>query len=125
MVSKHPAVYIVSSLNRTIYIGVTSDLAWRIWKHKTGVIEGFSKKYNVNRLVYFERFTTMPEAIAREKQLQKWRREKKVWLIERSNLGWEDLAEQWYEDTFWCVRGFELTFWEPGVYNPGVTKKFN
>lgn len=75
---KHPAVYVVASLNRTIYVGVTSDLVWRIWKHRTGVFEGFTKEYKVNRLVYFERFATMPEAIAREKQVKGWRREKQV-----------------------------------------------
>lgn len=125
MVHKQPAVYILSSLNRTIYVGVTSDLLWRIWKHKEGVFERFTKKYNVHRLVYFERFASMQRAIARERQLKGWRREKKVRLIEAGNAGWEDLADGWYEDAFWCVRGFDLTFWEPGVYNPGVTKRFN
>ena len=116
---KHPAAYILASQSRVLYIGVTSDLVWRIWKHKTGVFEGFSKQYHVTRLVYFERFTTMREAIRREKQLKGWRRSKKVWLIERENPNWLDLAELWFDDPSWNWDFPGLQFWEPGVYNPG------
>lgn len=109
---KHPAVYILASKSRVLYIGVTSDLLWRIWKHKSGVFEGFSKAYHVDQLVYFERFASMKEAIAREKQLKGWRRSKKVWLIERDNSIWTDLAESWYDDPFWCIPAES----EVGVY---------
>lgn len=100
---KHPAVYILASRSRVLYIGVTSDLTWRLWKHKTGVFEGFSKRYHVNRLVYFERFPSMRLAILREKQLKGWRRSKKVALIEKENPTWADLAVDWFDDPFWCM----------------------
>ena len=109
---KHPSVYILASQSRVLYIGVTSSLTWRMWKHKTGVFEGFSKKYHVDRLVYFERFASMKEAISREKQLKGWRRSKKVWLIERENPNWSDLAEGWFDDPFWCMPAER----EVGVY---------
>ena len=77
----HPAVYIFASRpNGTLYIGVTSDLVKRVWEHKNDVIGGFTKKYGVHTLIYYELFEDMDSAITREKQLKKWRR---AWKIER------------------------------------------
>ena len=84
-------VYIMSSLSGTLYIGVTSDLGLRVWQHKIGAFEGFSKKYSCTRLVYREEFDSVFRALSREKQLKGWRRSKKVALIERQNPRWEDL----------------------------------
>jgi putative endonuclease len=86
-------VYILCSRSGVLYVGVTSDLEQRIYQHKAGTFDGFTKKYRVNRLVFFEMFQNVWEAIEREKQLKSWRREKKVWLIERENPQWRDLAE--------------------------------
>jgi putative endonuclease len=85
-------VYIMSSHSRTLYIGVTSDLGGRVEKHKKGLYKGFTQKYKVDQLVYFELFDDIEEAIAREKQLKGWTRAKKIALLEKRNLGWEDLT---------------------------------
>ncbi len=91
---KNPCVYILASKkNGTFYIGVTSDFAQRISQHKSGVVEGFVKKYNVNLLVYYEQHETMDVAIMREKQLKKWNRQWKMNLIERDNPQWLDLSD--------------------------------
>lgn len=92
MIAKGGWVYIVSSHSRCLYIGVTSDLHGRVWEHKNGVLEGFTKKYKINQLVYHEFFQDIESAIAREKQLKGWSRAKKIALIEKRNLGWEDLV---------------------------------
>ena len=90
--SKQPAVYIMASKrNGTLYIGVTSDLIKRAWEHKNGITGGFTKKYNVHTLVYYELFEDMRSAILREKQMKKWRRAWKIELIEKSNPAWRDL----------------------------------
>lgn len=90
--TKQPAVYILASKrNGTLYIGVTSDLVGRVWQHKNDTIEGFTKKYGVHTLVYFEMHPDMDEAIRREKQLKKWNRAWKVELIEKENPEWRDL----------------------------------
>jgi len=87
-----PCVYILASKrNGTLYIGVTSDLRRRIWEHRTDIIEGFTKRYGVHMLVYFEFHSTMANAILREKQIKKWRRAWKIQLVERNNPGWHDL----------------------------------
>jgi putative endonuclease len=89
---KNPAVYILSSkMNGTLYIGVTSDLPQRIWQHKNHLADGFTKKYDVTQLVFFEQHITMESAITREKQLKNWKREWKIELIESKNLEWIDL----------------------------------
>ena len=89
---KQAFIYILSSKqNGTIYIGVTSNLVQRIYQHKQGKIEGFTKKYDVNKLVYFEEHTGMESAIRREKQLKNWRRAWKIELIEKINPSWKDL----------------------------------
>jgi putative endonuclease len=89
---QQPAVYILASgRNGTLYIGVTSNLVKRAWEHKNGITGGFTKKYNVHALVYFELHDDMGSAITREKQMKKWRRAWKIALIEKSNPAWEDL----------------------------------
>lgn len=91
---KQPAVYILASKrNGTLYLGVTSDLAKRVWEHKNDLVEGFTKKYGVHSLVYFEQFGDMVSAIAREKQLKKWNRGWKIRLIENGNPEWKDLYD--------------------------------
>ena len=95
MKPKRPAIYILANKrNGTLYVGVSSDLAGRIAIHKQDLVEGFTKRYGVHTLVYFESFTTMPEAIAREKQLKKFSRVKKIALIEAQNPEWLDLYDQ-------------------------------
>ena len=87
-------VYILASdRNGTLYIGVTSDLPRRVFEHKNGLLDGFSKKYGVTRLVYMEEHSRIDEAITREKQLKRWNRAWKIDLIENSNPGWQDLTE--------------------------------
>jgi putative endonuclease len=88
-------VYILASrIGGTLYIGVTSGLVPRVYQHKMGVAEGFTKKYRVHRLVYFEQFSDITAAIAREKQLKKWKRAWKIQLIEKLNPNWDDLYPQ-------------------------------
>jgi len=85
-------VYILASKkDGSLYIGVTSDLNKRIYEHKQGVKEGFTKKYNIFRLVYFEETNDVNEAIKREKQMKKWNRQWKINLIEKENPDWNDL----------------------------------
>ena len=88
-------VYILVSRTGTLYTGVTGYIDRRISQHKMDSIEGFTKKYKVHRLVYYETFDHVQNAIRREKQLKGWRREKKVVLIEKANPRWQDLAEHW------------------------------
>ena len=91
---KQPVVYILASKrNGTLYIGVTSNLAKRVWEHKDDLVEGFTKKYGVHSLVYLEQFGDMVSAIAREKQLKKWNRAWKIRLIENENPEWNDLYD--------------------------------
>ena len=91
---REPCVYILASArNGTLYIGVTSDLLTRIHQHRDGSFEGFSKRYDVKRLVWFEPHEEMEPAIIREKQLKKWNRAWKLRLIEETNPDWRDLAE--------------------------------
>ncbi len=91
---KNPCVYILASKrNGTLYTGVTSNLAQRVEQHKTKAVEGFTKRYAVHALVWYERHETMAGAIAREKAIKKWNRAWKVELIEAVNPKWRDLAE--------------------------------
>jgi len=91
-------VYMMQSVSRhALYIGMTSNLRKRVWEHKNHRLKGFTDDYNCTRLVYWESFDDVANAIDREKQLKRWRREKKEWLIERKNPGWKDLATDWYE----------------------------
>ncbi|HVP41990.1 MAG TPA: GIY-YIG nuclease family protein [Terriglobales bacterium] len=89
-------VYIMASANRVLYIGVTNALHRRVWQHKFEDIEGFTKRYKVTKLVHWESFDDVRNAISREKALKGWRREKKVALIEERNPKWKDLAAAWY-----------------------------
>ena len=84
-------VYIASSISKRIYIGVTNNLPRRIYEHKKGLVDGFTKKYKIKKLVYYEETNDIYSAIEREKQLKKWRREKKIKLIEKDNSKWKDL----------------------------------
>ena len=87
-----PAVYILTSKrNGTLYIGVTSNLIKRVWEHRTDLAEGFTKRYQIHQLVWYEMHTTMAAAIAREKQLKNWKRKWKIELIEQLNPEWIDL----------------------------------
>ena len=89
---KHPCVYLLASnRNGTLYIGVTSNLIARVWQHREHVAEGFTAKYDVTRLVWYEQHETMESAILREKRLKKWRRAWKVELVESANPSWRDL----------------------------------
>jgi putative endonuclease len=91
---KPPAVYILASKpNGTLYVGVTSDLVKRVWEHKNDSVDGFTKRYSVHHLVYYELHDDMLSAITREKQLKKWNRAWKLELIETQNPGWIDLSE--------------------------------
>src|ERR1700761_2489252 len=87
--------YIMGSATGTLYIGVTSDIHLRVRQHKNGTFEGFSKKYGCTRLLYYEGYESIVEAIARETQLKGWRREKKLNLIRKKNPEFRDLAEKW------------------------------
>jgi putative endonuclease len=86
----------MASRSRTLYCGVTSSIRARTWEHKHGVFQGFTWQYKCERLVWFETFQYVDHAIAREKQIKRWRREKKLALIEEENPTWEDLSADWY-----------------------------
>jgi putative endonuclease len=89
---KQPAVYILASKPYgTLYVGVTSSLIQRAWQHKNNQVDGFTKKYHVHELVYFEQHGEMFEALTREKQIKKWKRAWKINLIEKDNPAWRDL----------------------------------
>jgi putative endonuclease len=95
MIQKRPCVYILASQrNGTLYVGVTSDLARRVWEHRSNAVDGFVRDYNVHRLVLAEYHETMANAILREKRIKKWRRAWKLELIERENPRWLDLYGQ-------------------------------
>lgn len=92
--NRQPAVYILASKrNGTLYVGVTSDLVKRVWEHRNNVVEGFTSRYSVHRLVYFEMGDDMEQAILREKRIKKWNRAWKIELIEKHNPEWRDLWE--------------------------------
>ncbi len=90
------SVYMIASRSRALYIGMTNDLHRRVWEHKNDLIDGFTKQYKCHRLVYYESFEDVNKAIDREKQLKRWNRAKKEWLIAQRNPTWEDLAAEWY-----------------------------
>jgi putative endonuclease len=97
MGEKHYYVYIMASHSRTLYTGVTNDLLRRVYEHKHRLTPGFTSKYNMTRLVYFEDAGDVRSAIEREKQIKGWLRAKKIALIEAANPEWRDLSEGWYE----------------------------
>ncbi len=91
-------VYIITNKwNTTFYIGITGNLVGRMYQHKNGLVEGFSKKYKLNRLVYYEEFDSAIEAIRREKQLKNWHRQWKIELISKNNPNFKDLSEDWFK----------------------------
>ena len=92
---KQPAVYILSSKpNGTLHVGVTSELVKRCWEHKNDLVDGFTRRYGVHRLPYFELHADMTSAITREKQLKKWNRAWKLRLIQKHNPDWRDLWQE-------------------------------
>ena len=94
---KQPCVYLLASRrNGTLYVGVTSDLIQRVWQHKNDLVEGFTRKYGVHRLVWYELYDTMETAIAREKAIKEWKRTWKIRLIEGFNPEWAHLYEHCY-----------------------------
>lgn len=92
-------VYIMTNRSDTLYVGMTNNLARRVWQHRTGRMEGFAATYRIDRLIYAEPFSEVRDAIAREKQIKGWRREKKVTLINAANPEWNDLGETWLGDS--------------------------
>lgn len=89
-------VYIISNkTNSTLYIGITSNLEKRLFEHKNKLVDGFSKKYNLNKLLYYEQGSEVISAIEREKQIKRWRREKKIELIKKMNPKFKDLSTDW------------------------------
>jgi putative endonuclease len=97
MKTKGGYVYIATNKSKTLYVGVTNNLERRMWEHKQGTGSKFTTKYNITQLAYYEVFDDIRDAITREKQLKRWRREKKVWLIERENPSGNDLSSDWFE----------------------------
>ncbi|MCK5241551.1 GIY-YIG nuclease family protein [bacterium] len=93
--SKQPCVYILASQrNGTLYVGVTSDLIRRVWEHKNGLVEGFTKRYAVHDLVWYEVHETMESAIGREKAIKEWKRNWKLEMIEKGNPDWKDIYNE-------------------------------
>jgi putative endonuclease len=89
-------VYIMTNKSKTLYAGVTNDLGRRILEHKNKLIRGFTKRYNITKLVYCESVNDVEAAIRREKQIKGWLRSKKIALIEANNPDWRDLSEEWF-----------------------------
>ncbi|MBR9987507.1 MAG: GIY-YIG nuclease family protein [Desulfosarcina sp.] len=95
MSDKQYYIYIIcNKRNGTLYTGVTSNLIKRIWQHKNEAVEGFTKQYSLKRLVHFEQYQDVKEAILREKRIKKWNRQWKINLIEQNNPNWDDLYQQ-------------------------------
>jgi putative endonuclease len=90
-------IYIMNSKSGTLYTGVTKDLERRVYQHKQKLIDGFTNKYDIDRLAYYEETKNIHDAISREKEIKGWRRSKKIKLIKSMNPKWEDLAEDWFE----------------------------
>ena len=106
-------VYILTNRSKTLYTGVTNDLLRRVHEHKQKLIPGFTQKYNINRLVYYEETSDVTEAIAREKQIKGWLRAKKIALIESRNPEWLDLSTDWFEKQEKChaEEMFDKSIW--------------
>ncbi|MEK7291371.1 MAG: GIY-YIG nuclease family protein [Planctomycetota bacterium] len=90
-------VYIMTNKSKTLYTGVTNNLVRRVYEHKQKIVQGFTCKYNINKLVYYEMTPDIKSAITREKQIKGWLRSKKIALIESLNPEWKDLSVEWYE----------------------------
>jgi putative endonuclease len=91
-------VYILSSVSGVLYVGVTNDLTRRVHEHKQKLVPGFTSRYNMNQLVYFESTPDVSAAVAHERQIKGWRRSRKVDLVHSMNPKWEDLAANWYDE---------------------------
>ena len=96
--SKEYYVYIMTNKSRTLYSGVTNDLMRRVYEHKNKLVKGFTSKYNIQYLVYYESTSSIESAIAREKQIKGWLRSKKIELIDSVNPEWKDLSAEWFEE---------------------------
>ena len=94
--SREYYVYIMTNKSRTLYTGVTGDLMRRVHEHKNKLVRGFTRKYNIQYLVYYESTASVYSALKREKQIKGWLRAKKIALIESMNPEWKDLSEEWY-----------------------------
>jgi putative endonuclease len=90
-------VYIMTNQSRTLYVGFTNNIRQRVRQHKDDLVEGFTYRYKIDTLVYFETFRNVTSGITREKQIKRWRREKKVRLIVKENPDWHDLSDGWYD----------------------------
>lgn len=97
MKSHNYYVYIMGSSAGTLYVGITNNLERRVFEHKNEIVEGFSQKYKCKKLLYWEHFTNVENAIDREKQLKGWKRYKKIRLIRESNPSWKDLSCEWFK----------------------------
>lgn len=117
MTKEHFYVYILASKrNGTLYTGVTSNLIQRVWQHKEGVVEGFTKEHGVKTLVYYEVHATAESAITREKRLKEWQRSWKIELIEKDNPQWKDLYEEL------CGEGASMTGFATSSLDPGFRR---
>ena len=93
---KNYYVYLLTNWNnKVMYVGMTNNLERRVYEHKNKLVNGFTKKYNINKLVYFEETSDVNSAISREKEIKKWRREKKDTLVLSNNPEWKDLSDEW------------------------------
>ena len=99
-------VYIMNSPTGTLYTGMTTNLRRRVYEHKQKLREGFTKKYNVTRLAYYEETSDVQTALAREKEIKKWRRSKKIALIKTINPKWQDLSVGWYDEVTQDLEGW-------------------
>jgi len=90
-------VYIMTNKSGTLYVGVINNIKKRVYEHKNKLVEGFTKKYNINKLLYFETFGDIYSAITREKTIKGWLREKKIEFVRTTNPDWTDLSQDWYE----------------------------
>ena len=90
-------VYIMTNRSKTLYTGVTNNLERRVFEHKNKLVAGFTSKYNITKLVYYEETSNVHAALAREKQIKGWRRAKKIALIEAENPEWKDISLEWYK----------------------------
>ena len=99
MSTRQSYVYIMTNRSKVLYTGVTSDLTPRVYEHKEKLVEGFTKRYNLTMLVYYEAGNDIRAAIQREKQIKGWLRRRKIELIESMNPQWDDLSKEWYQGT--------------------------
>ena len=90
-------VYIMTNRSRTLYTGITNDLKRRVWEHRTKAVPGFTSRYRITQLVYFESTSDVRAALAREKEIKGWLRRKNIALIESANPRWQDLSAEWFE----------------------------